>query len=76
MQIKRFHEYKRQLMNVLHIIMLYNEIRENPDHKRSKRTFFFSGKAAAGYEAAKNVIRLIYCVARRINKDPKVGSHI
>lgn len=69
-QIKRFHEYKRQLMNALHIIMLYNELRENPDSVRPRRTFIFSGKAAAGYEAAKNMIRLILCIARRLNKDP------
>lgn len=73
MQIKRFHEYKRQLMNILHVIMVYNEIKENPNHGRIKRTVFFAGKAAAGYEAAKNIIRLIYCVARRVNKDPAVG---
>jgi starch phosphorylase len=76
MQIKRIHEYKRQLMNALHIIMLYNEILENAAHNRIKRTFFFSGKAAAGYVAAKNIIRLIYCMARRINKDPLVKGII
>ncbi len=69
-QIKRIHEYKRQLMNILHVIMLYQEILATPNHNRVKRTFFFAGKAAAGYEAAKNIIRFICCVARKINKDP------
>jgi starch phosphorylase len=75
-QIKRFHEYKRQLMNCLHIIMLYNEILEDPDSKRMKRTFIFSGKAAAGYDAAKNTIHLIHLLARRINRDPAINNKI
>jgi len=69
-QIKRIHEYKRQLMNILHIIMLYFEILENPESERIKRTFIFGGKAAAGYETAKDIIRLICCVGRKINRDP------
>lgn len=69
-QVKRFHEYKRQLMNILHTIMLYHEICENPTHTRVKRTVIIGGKAAAGYETAKDIIRLAYCVGRRINKDP------
>lgn len=73
-QIKRIHEYKRQLMNVLHLIMLYQEIIENPDSKRFKRTAIFAGKAAAGYETAKEIIRLIFCVARKVNKDPDVRN--
>jgi len=72
--IKRIHEYKRQLMNVLHIIMLYHEISENPDHQRVKRTCIFGGKAAGGYETAKDIIRLIYAVARRINRDSNIGN--
>lgn len=76
MQIKRMHEYKRQLMNILHVIMIYNDIRENPDHGRKSRTWFFSGKAAAGYQTAKNIIRLIYCVARKINHDPSVKGFL
>lgn len=73
-QVKRAHEYKRQLLNILHVIMLYHEICENPDHGRIKRTVIFGGKAASGYETAKDIIRLIYCVARRINKDANVGN--
>lgn len=69
-QVKRIHEYKRQLLNVLHLIMLYQEILGNPNTKRIKRTVIFAGKAAAGYETAKDIIRLIHCVARKINRDP------
>lgn len=73
-QIKRIHEYKRQLLNLLHLIMLYQEILSNPHHERIKRTIIFGGKAAAGYETAKDIIRLIYAVARKINRDPDVGN--
>lgn len=73
-QIKRIHEYKRQLMNALHLIMLYFEILENPDHGRIKRTTLIAGKAAAGYESAKNIIRFINCIARKINHDPIVSK--
>lgn len=73
-QIKRIHEYKRQFMNALHLIMLYHEIVQNPHHQRIKRTVFIGGKAAAGYETAKDIIRLIYCIARKINRDPAVGG--
>ena len=66
-QVKRIHEYKRQLMNILHVLMLWDEIRSQPNSSRVARTCIFGGKAAAGYEAAKNVIRLIYCAARKIN---------
>lgn len=69
-QVKRIHEYKRQMLNVLHLIMLYQEILANPQHQRIKRTIIFAGKAAAGYETAKQIIRFIYCVARKINRDP------
>lgn len=75
-QVKRVHEYKRQLMNILHVIMLYQEICETPHHERIKRTCIFGGKAAAGYETAKDIIRLICAVARRVNKDPAVGSYL
>lgn len=73
-QVKRVHEYKRQLMNILHVIMLYHEITENPHHDRIKRTVIFGGKAASGYDVAKDIIRLIYCVGRRINRDTAVNN--
>lgn len=71
-QIKRFHEYKRQLMNALHLIMLYQELVENPGARKVKRTAIFGGKAAAGYQAAKNIIRLIHCIGRKVNEDPTI----
>lgn len=74
--IKRFHEYKRQLMNILHIIMLYNEMKKNPSNDRIRRTFIFAGKAAASYEVAKNIIQLINCVARKVNFDDEIGGKI
>lgn len=73
-QIKRVHEYKRQLMNILHVIMVYFDMLENPNHTRVKRTVIFGGKAASGYETAKDIIRLIYCVARKINKDTHLNG--
>jgi starch phosphorylase len=71
-QIKRFHEYKRQLLNLIHAIMLYQEIVSDPETKRIKRTIILAGKAAAGYETAKDIILLAYCLGRKINKDPRV----
>lgn len=68
-QVKRFHEYKRQLLNILHVIMLYQEILSNPNHGRVKRTCIFGGKAAAGYETAKDIIRLICAVANKVNRN-------
>lgn len=73
-QIKRFHEYKRQLMNALHVLILYNELKENPKARTVKRMILIAGKAAPGYEIAKNVIHLIFCIARKINADPAVNS--
>lgn len=73
-QVKRVHEYKRQLMNLLHLIMIYHEILQNPQHQRIKRTAIIGGKAAAGYEMAKDIIRLVYCVARKINRDPAAAG--
>lgn len=72
-QIKRFHEYKRQLMNALHLIMIYHDLLDNPaGHNRIKRNVIIAGKAAAGYETAKGIIRLIHALARKINKDSAI----
>lgn len=71
-QIKRLHEYKRQIMNILHLIALYQEMAENPHHQRVKRVAIIGGKAAAGYETAKETIRLIHCVARKVNSDSRI----
>src|SRR5262245_53655304 len=69
-QIKRIHEYKRQLLNVLHIVVLYNRIRRDPAMALTPRTFFFAGKAAPAYSLAKRIIKLINDVARTLEADP------
>jgi len=76
MQVKRIHEYKRQLMNALQLIMLYFELLENPDAIAVKRTAVIAGKAAAGYFTAKYVIQLFHCLARKINNDPAIQDKL
>jgi glycogen phosphorylase len=75
-QIKRIHEYKRQLLNVLHIIVLYNRLRHEPNQDMAPRTFFFAGKAAPAYHLAKLIIKLINSVAATINADPVVRGRL
>lgn len=75
-QAKRFHEYKRQHLNILHVITLYNRIKDNPDLAMVPRTFIFSGKAAPAYTMAKLIIKLINSVAEVVNKDPVVRERI
>jgi starch phosphorylase len=75
-QIKRIHEYKRQLLNVLQIIVLYNRLRANPNDLMRPRTFFFAGKAAPAYALAKLIIRLINNVAAVIDADPAVRGRL
>ncbi|MCL0032592.1 glycogen/starch/alpha-glucan phosphorylase [Peptococcaceae bacterium] len=75
-QVKRIHAYKRQLLNVLHILDLYNRIKLNPNLDVMPRTFIFSGKAAPGYHYAKQIIKLIYTVASIINNDPDIEDKI
>ena len=75
-QIKRFHEYKRQLLNVLHIITLYNRIKDNPKVEVIPRTIIFAGKAAPAYFMAKLIIKLINSVGSIVNNDPEVGDKL
>lgn len=75
-QVKRLHEYKRQLLNVLYIITLYNRIKKNPNIEVIPRTFIFAGKAAPGYYIAKLVIKLINSVAEVVNNDPDVRGRL
>ncbi len=75
-QIKRIHEYKRQLLNALHVLILYQEYKKYPPQNPVKRLMVFGGKAAPGYEMAKHVIRFIYCLCRKINNDPDMEEFL
>ena len=75
-QVKRLHEYKRQLMNILHVMYLYNQLKDNPNMDMVPRTFIFGAKAAAGYRRAKLTIKLINAVADVINNDKSINGKI
>ena len=75
-QVKRIHEYKRQHLNVLHIVTLYHRLKQNPALDVPPRAFIFGGKAAPGYFMAKRIIKLINAVAETVNADPDVNTRM
>ena len=75
-QVKRIHEYKRQLLNILHVISLYNQLKKNPGIDITPRTVIFGGKAAPGYFMAKLIIKLINSVADVVDRDPAVKDRL
>src|SRR5207344_313293 len=75
-QVKRIHEYKRQLLNALRIVVLYNRLRENPKLETPPRTFFFAGKAAPAYRLAKVIIKFINNLAATIDADPAASGKL
>ncbi len=75
-QVKRLHEYKRQLLNIMHVMYLYNELKAHPDMEFTPRTFIFGAKASAGYRRAKAIIKLINSVAEVVNNDPTIGGKL
>ncbi|KAA0543150.1 glycogen/starch/alpha-glucan phosphorylase [Bacillus sp. BGMRC 2118] len=75
-QVKRLHAYKRQLLNVFHIMSLYNRLKEDSRFEMVPRTFIFGAKASPGYHYAKKIIKLINCVADKVNQDPRVNPYM
>lgn len=75
-QVKRIHSYKRQIMNILHIMDIYNQLKENPQLEMVPRTFIFGGKAAPGYYIAKQTIKLINCMANMVNNDKTINDKV
>src|SRR4029079_1591357 len=75
-QVKRIHEYKRQLLNALRVVVLYNRLRANPNLEMPPRTFFFAGKAATAYHLAKIIIKFINNLAGTIDGDPAVKGRL
>jgi starch phosphorylase len=75
-QVKRIHEYKRQLLNILHVVALYQQYKQRPPHDVVPRTFLFGGKAAPGYDMAKRIIHLINAVGQVVNSDAQVRNHL
>ncbi|MBR5045341.1 MAG: glycogen/starch/alpha-glucan phosphorylase, partial [Oscillospiraceae bacterium] len=75
-QVKRLHEYKRQLLNALNILKMYNEIKDDPNKDFVPRTFVFAAKASAGYTLAKEIIKLIVCISNFVNSDPEVRDKL